>query len=315
MIYKIKHFSNKYIFTAWVLLIAIAIFLVYSLYTLHIPDDEFSQKVNQYHLMEWDWVAIVISSLSLVIALLTFHSQKNTENNTTQLSEEGQRLLLIDYLRHFYCNHVVLLTLEKLMNGRFDTHYPSEEHLLKLKVDQDAIHLEAFNRDATRYGQMHKLLLMLRNYNIDVDIAVAHLTDPTLDKNFKLRDFNTLITKTITLSQNIYDKMEIYWGGNFNNREIRRSIVAEATGREKLDVAGLRFNQICDKLEAKAAGIETIQDVLGYDRELIGPLVQSFHQRPSVLVRCYSLNILTMIGNDGSFNGEGSPQAAVIPFH
>lgn len=315
MIYKIKHFSNKYIFTAWVLLIVIVIFLIYSIYTLHIPDDEFSEKVNQYHLKEWDWIAIIISSLSLVIALLTFHSQKNTENNTTQLSEEGQRLLLIDYLRHFYCNHVILLTLEKLMDGRFDTHYPSEEHLLKLKVDQDAIHLEAFNRDASRYGQMHKLLLMLRNYNIDVDVAVTHLTDPTIDKYFKIRDLNTLINKTCSLSQNIFDKMEQYWPGNFNLREIRRSIVAEAVSREKLNVTGLRFDQTCDTLEAKASGIDSIEDVLGYNRELIRPLVISFHHRPSVLLKCYALNIRSLIGNDGSFNGEGSPQAAIIPFH
>lgn len=315
MIYKIKRFSNQYIFTAWVLLIAIAVFVVYSIYSIRIPDDEFTEKVTQYHLKEWDWLAIIIASLSLVIALMTFHSQKNTENNTTKLSDEGQRLLLIDYLRHFYCNHVILLTLENLFENKYDTHYPSEEHLLKLKVDQDAIHLESFNRDASRYGQMHKLLLMLRNYNIDIDVAVRHLTDPKLNKDFKVRDFNALITKTKTLSQNIYDKIEHYWPGSPNRRDIRRAIVNEAAGRENIKTHGIRHDQVCSILTEKAKGIESMETILGYETEPITPLSLTFRQNPSLLTACYCLNIITFKGEDGKPNGEGSPRATIIPFH
>ena len=58
----------------------------------------------------WDWLAIVIAFISLVIAWLMAVWQKRTERNTMKITKEGQIGLLVDYIRHFYTNLVVIIS-------------------------------------------------------------------------------------------------------------------------------------------------------------------------------------------------------------
>ena len=58
--------------------------------------------------------------------------------------------------------------------------YPSEEHLMKLKVlPEDVLHLESYNHDYTIYQKMHNLKLLLRNYDMEIDTAMTYLKDGT----------------------------------------------------------------------------------------------------------------------------------------
>ena len=61
--------------------------------------------------------------------------------------------------------------------------YPSEEHLLKLKVlPEDVLHLESYNQDDKIYQKMHELKLQLRNYDIEIDTAMTHLKENVQDE-------------------------------------------------------------------------------------------------------------------------------------
>lgn len=163
-------------------------------------------------LKDWDWVAIIIAFVSLVFALLTYNSQRNTETNTMNISLESQQEILIDLIRHFYRNLVIISAIEQKLGGRYDTHYPSQEHILKLKVDIEDLHPSAFYNHVEQYKFMHELQMKIANFNTECDVAVMHLCDQHLITAAKERDFKTLKFKMAYLAQETYNTIAKIYG-------------------------------------------------------------------------------------------------------
>lgn len=55
-----------------------------------------------------DWIAIVIAFISMVYAVFTWQSQRDTQRNTQGITPEVQKGILIDYGRHYYRNVIAL---------------------------------------------------------------------------------------------------------------------------------------------------------------------------------------------------------------
>lgn len=146
-------------------------------------------------LRAWDWVAIILSLCSLGVAFFMAVWQKRTERNTMKITEEGQIGLLVDYIRHFYTNLVIAVSVTERFGGRYATHYPSQEHFRKLSVDLEALHPEAFFHSKEKYELVHKLLLLVRNYNIEAGVAEEHLCSRFVSSAAKERALSTLIFK------------------------------------------------------------------------------------------------------------------------
>ena len=82
--------------------------------------------------------------------------------------------------------------------------YPSEEHLLKLKVlPEDVLHLESYNQDDKIYQKMHELKLLLRNYDIEIDTAMTHLKENAQDETMIKENLDTLTFKPLFLISKI----------------------------------------------------------------------------------------------------------------
>ena len=170
---------------------------------------------------EWgvgDTMAICIAGISLLVALWTFYytkrtykAQEETQYNTRKLDQEAQKFLLLDLLRHLYRNMVVSLTIERKMKAENFEVYPSEEHLVKLKIPMENIHLEVFYGEEDKYTKMHDLYLKLRNYNTEIDIICRHFMDRTIDAKTKQRDLDTLKFKCGFLSKSILDIFKNIW--------------------------------------------------------------------------------------------------------
>lgn len=182
------------------------------------PDCIYAFASNWY-LDRWDYFAVAIAVVAAIIAWFTYTSQKKTESNTMQVTEEGQFDLLIDYIRHFYANLIVikamyfkladlpfgypkdLTDIKKFLYPRLRTHYPSEEHLMKLAMDTEALHPEVFVHSTEKYNEIHNLLLLIRNYNIETAVTEIHVSSPDVGARTKDRDLNTLMFK-----QNLFCK-------------------------------------------------------------------------------------------------------------
>ena len=143
--------------------------------------------------------------------LTEMHSAQ-TQGNTQRISLQAQKGLLEDLVRHLYRNLVVTYAIKsKMKHFGYNNVYPSEEHLIKLKVPIHNIHLEAFYSDDMHYKKINELYLQLRNYNEEVEVALKHFCDPQMPEKVKERDFGTLIFKPGFLAKNILTILTEVW--------------------------------------------------------------------------------------------------------
>ncbi len=157
-------------------------------------------------------LAIVIALFSALYTYITYKSQRETESNTKKLSQNMQRSLLNDLIRHLYRNFIITYTMKTKME-EIDYHgYPSEEHFLKLRIPMENIHLDAFYGDDEKFRSIHNLYLNLRNYNEEVEIALKHMMNPLLNRGTKTEDFGTLEFKVFYLTSRIIQTIKEIWG-------------------------------------------------------------------------------------------------------
>lgn len=172
----------------------------------------------------YGWVAFFIALFSLIVSGVTLYAQWRTEDNTKKLNMGEQKALLSDMIRHFYRNYVVSLSLRvKLEAGRRGkkkspnyTGYPSEEHIKKMMINLNDVHLNLFYKENERYQQMNKLYVMMRNYNIELDVICDHLKSQTIDYATKSRDLQTLCFKCDKLTEDITRLIGSIWHNNEN---------------------------------------------------------------------------------------------------
>lgn len=175
---------------------------------------------------------LFVAVIAAVFSYITYRSQKKTEQHTVRTNLYSQRNILIDLIRHFYRNAVVTRTIQwKLQRRKFQA-YPSEEHMVKLKVPMETIHLDATDEN---YGAMMDLYLKLRNYNIEVDVAMQHLSSKTIDEDTKSRDLATLMMKPGYLSKQIVKTINDIW------KDSTTETITEAT--QKIEQTGY-FNAV-----------------------------------------------------------------------
>ena len=93
---------------------------------------EFTRATAQNTTFEfwWDGFNILIAVIALLFSFFTYLSQKNTSDNTQKISQDTQRNLLLDLVRHLYRNLVITYTIKTKLEDISFEGYPSEEHLV-----------------------------------------------------------------------------------------------------------------------------------------------------------------------------------------
>lgn len=157
-------------------------------------------------------ITFLIASGSLTAAIITFLSQRKTEKNTKKLSQDMQRCLLNELLRHLYRNYVILYSIRTKLDDVDFKGYPSEEHFKKFKIPLNNIHLDSFYGKDREFRLMHILYLNLRNYNEEIDVAEQHFLNPAISRDVKVEDLDTLEFKIYYLTERIVDTIRNIWG-------------------------------------------------------------------------------------------------------
>jgi hypothetical protein len=154
----------------------------------------------------WDQVCL-LGLVSLGASFLTIVSIWRQE----RLTPTAYRALLYDLVRHLYRNKIVTLAMWTKYNfykSQGEKYYPSDEHYLKLKIPGSDIRPDQFSHRKTRWGEAHELELLFRNYNVEIEAALIHIKDDSVDDETKECDFRTLDFKTGFLSKHIVDFIE-----------------------------------------------------------------------------------------------------------
>lgn len=161
-----------------------------------------------------DWYNVVFAFFALVAGIWCafvdtqgYRQSKRTADNVIRVSPEIQDKQFGDLIRHLYRNLVCTVAMgRKLMADNEHVVYPSEEHLNKLKLmPEDVIHLDIYNHDAQMYNAMHEMKLLMRNYDMEIDIALIHLKNKDIGMDVIVNDLDTLFFKPLYLISRIME--------------------------------------------------------------------------------------------------------------
>ncbi|AFL84186.1 hypothetical protein Belba_1576 [Belliella baltica DSM 15883] len=136
-----------------------------------------------------------------------------------QINKRFQKIIFQDLLRHYYRNFIILNTLKiKLETADFNS-YPSEEHILKFKSLPEDLRINKFTTSGKNYDSLHEFELLLRNINVEIDVFLDHLKNKDLNKEIKLRDFNTMFFKFSMIAERITRILKDLKYKGFNSTE------------------------------------------------------------------------------------------------
>lgn len=155
-------------------------------------------------------VALLVSWWSYIYTRRTYVAQVKTEQHTTNAPIEVQLGTLDDMSRHFYRN--LVCTCAIILKHKFGPHkgtvYPSESNLKKLQTLADEVVLPIdvdTDKEDNAYQHMHELKVLLRNYNVEVEVASDHLSRKGIMAEALQQDFRNILYKPLFLTRNTFD--------------------------------------------------------------------------------------------------------------
>ena len=143
-------------------------------------------------------------------AYVTYKAQKNTELHTTNAPIGVQLSTLKDLPRHFYRNLVCTcaMILKYNFSGKKGDLYPSEGNMWKLQTLPDDVVLPIdvdTDKEDNAYQHMHELRLLLRNYNVEVQVASEHVARKGILEETLAQDFGNLLYKPLFLIRKTFN--------------------------------------------------------------------------------------------------------------
>ena len=170
----------------------------------------------------YGWIAFLLAAFSAIVAWITFSAQSKTEQHTKNAPLSAQIGRFKDLTRHLYRNLVCTSAAIARYNANENTvdapvapgddkehiAYPSESNFNKLKTMPDDVILNVDVNERT-YALMHELKVLLRNYNIEIDVASRHVSNGKIWDRAIRQDFDNLIFKPLHLIRSAFEPEEL----------------------------------------------------------------------------------------------------------
>ena len=155
------------------------------------------------------WIAIIALVVSVCTLWISTKTLKYQKLSVRLVSSKIMEASLQDLIRHLYRNLVCSVAMAlrfKHSNNKvgFDfKRYPSETNMQKLKSDPELyiFNLDTSSVEGLRAGR--EMRILLRNYNVEVDVAIDHLSQKNIDHRIFDSDFDNLLFKPLFLISKI----------------------------------------------------------------------------------------------------------------
>ena len=230
----------------------------------------------------WEYMAISLSVLAILLAIITAIAQWKTERNTrislsmkTQVYESIFRSLLNDLYR-IQCDILSLQIV--LMENDFKS-YPTERYLKNMMIKFDDSNLDSF---LVVFNKQHKgkaeedYLKMreinneqIRKYNANIEMLIEHLKDSSIDSNAKLFDFSIINTSLGYLGHKIIQTAKFIYG---KDTDVGSSSILQYVKRA-LNFYQLNENHITSK---------GYYDNLKKHEDIITPVLRNFFEKTGI---------------------------------
>ena len=230
----------------------------------------------------WEYMAISLSVLAILLAVITAVAQWKTERNTrislsmkTQVYESIFRSLLNDLYR-IQCDILSLQIV--LMENDFKS-YPTERYLKNMMIKFDDSNLDSFlvvfnkqhkGKAEEDYLKMQELNNeQIRKYNVNIEMLIEHLKDSSIDSNVKLFDFSIINNSLGYLGHKIIQTAKFIYG---KDTDVGSSSILQYVKRA-LDFYQLNENHITSK---------GYYDNLKKHEDIITPVLRNFFEKTGI---------------------------------
>lgn len=178
-----------------------------------------------------EWIGWWVAILSLIVAAITFWAQSKTEKHTQNAPISAQVGQFKDLTRHLYRNLVCTSAAIAKYNNKGnklpnrddkDTKkeaYPSESNFNKLKTMPDDVILDIDANENT-YAALHELKVLLRNYNIEIDVASNHISKESVWEQALDQDFDNLLFKPFHLIKSAFESEALLMSPDSGTRSL-----------------------------------------------------------------------------------------------
>lgn len=174
-------------------------------------------------------LTFIVSFVTLVATIATYYSQRETEKHTQNAPVSAQIGQFKDLTRHFYrnlvCTSAAIARFKDKSNrtakgkdARREA-FPSESHFNKLKTMPDDVVLNIDVNERT-YAKLHELKVLLRNYNIEVDVAMEHVSKPWIWEKALAQDFDNLLFKPFHLVESTLEIEKFFLSPDSGDRPL-----------------------------------------------------------------------------------------------
>lgn len=174
----------------------------------------------------WEYMAISLSILAIVLSVITAILQWQTERNTRMsLSMKAQvyESILKSLLNDLYRIQCDIISLQIILIENDFRSYPTDRFLKNMMIRFDDSNLDSFlvvfnkknkSKVEEHYLKMQEINRLTQNYNVSLEMLMEHLKDPSIDKNTKLFDFSVINNNISFLSQKILQTAVFIYGKN-----------------------------------------------------------------------------------------------------
>ncbi len=215
-------------------------------------------------------IALIVAIFSLIIAIITWIAQYKTEKHTKNVPIKDQREKFKDLSRHEYrnlcCALASAIKFFDQANGSEKKRigYPSESNLQKLKVEPEDIVLSI---DSDVAAMIVEMRLLLRNYNIEIDVASQHLAKKSISDDAIHQDYDNILFKPLYLVKRAYD-LEIAIV-NRGTRKSKRTDKNSLLERTMLTIVSEHLSKIKSSLpryakDGNPSFVSKLKEVVGY---------------------------------------------------
>lgn len=210
----------------------------------------FKEFAVEHGLNVWDWVAVTVSSASMLIAIIsllvaffTLRSQKQTEKNTMPIiNTDIQEFLLQEFIFKLIDGQIRIGALWHLLNEKQFKYYPSEHILDQLIVETDTIHTELFYKDTKKYRCLQGLLNTTVVYNKYISVLNSHLSNNNINNDFLYQEFKNILNQNERLAVNWRKVMSYIYGYDITHTTSVFNIILEITENPPADYNFIYFN-------------------------------------------------------------------------
>lgn len=159
----------------------------------HMAQVQQNTKPTRLSNTDWDEVFnLAFALISACGAFLTFF-ELNRRRRKSTLHKEAQTIMMKRIILQFYFNKTIIQSIIlKMEKEGWSKFYPSEENLMRLKIDPNDLFFVNFDDKESALVEENKIKFKIRSYNSDIDIFCQHIKDPNIPVDVKRRDLDSI---------------------------------------------------------------------------------------------------------------------------